>query len=121
VYLFEKGVKFTVTKGNGIQTIYVPPSETYYNWRLSPILVESVLFSEMIKNIREYQYVKSPENSSQMDKVKASVYMHVFDFWFVYTYFLSKSIIGFILALALLLIIIFIAFRLKWLLIDEGP
>jgi hypothetical protein len=121
VYLFEKGVKFTSTKGNGIQTIYVPPSEAYYNWRLSPILVESVLFSEISKKIRDYQYVKSPENSSKLDKVKASVYMHVFDFWFVYTYFLYKSLTGFILALALLLLSIFIAFRLKRLLADEGP
>ena len=121
VYLFEKGVNFTSTKGNGVQTIFVPASETYYNWRLSPILVESVLFSEMIKEIRDYQYVKSPEKSSLMDKVKASAFMHVFDFWFVYTYFLNKSITGFILALALLLLSIFIAFRLKRLLADEGP
>ncbi|MDD2336675.1 MAG: hypothetical protein PHD01_08860 [Geobacteraceae bacterium] len=121
IYLFDKGVKFSFNKADGVQTINVPASEIYYNWRLSPVFVQSTVFLKIIKDIRDYHYVKSPENTSSTNTVNASAYMHVFDFWFVYTYFLYKSIAGFIFASILLLMSIFTAFRLKKLLVDEGP
>lgn len=120
VYLIDHGVKFNYARGDGIQTINVPAPETYYNWRLSPIFLQSTFLAEILKDMKNYQYVNNPENTTSINMVKLSVHMHVLDYWFVYTYFLRKSISGFIGALFLFFMIIFIGLRLKKLLAQDS-
>jgi 4-amino-4-deoxy-L-arabinose transferase-like glycosyltransferase len=110
--MIEEKVEFTIVHGDGIQPIREPPDETYFDWRKSPILSHFRFIYKMIGNIKDYRYSMPPEDASVVEKIKADPTMNVFDFWWVYRYFLDNNYSGFIVALLLFLVIIFYASRL---------
>lgn len=108
----DEKVKFTVAHGDGIQPIVEPPTETYFDWKRSPILAQFRFIYKMAEEMKEYRYSKPPENARFVEKIKSDPYMNVFDFWWVHKYFLDGSYSGFIVAISLLLIAIYSATRL---------
>jgi hypothetical protein len=46
--------------------------------------------------ITNYRYVELPKNATDREKITEHPLMHLFDFWWVYTYFINRSYAGFI-------------------------
>lgn len=108
----EENVKFTVAQGDGIQPIVEPPIETYFNWHRSPLLSQFRFIYKTAGNMKDYRYSKPPQDATMNEMLKTDPFYNVFDFWWVYIYFLEKSYLGFIVALILLLSAIYAAIRL---------
>lgn len=107
----DKNVNFAVTTGDGVQPIGGPPPETYFDWRMSPILTQFKFIRDMTLHVKEYTYVKPARAASTFKEIKSEPEMNVFDFWWLYRYFMEGSYSGFIAALLLLLISLFSATR----------
>jgi hypothetical protein len=101
---YEEKVPFTVTYGEGIQPTIEPPQEVYFNWRRSPILAHVGFIREMARGIRDYRYSELPEGAAHEEKIRKSIYMNVFDFWWLYRYFTGGGYSAFYSALVLLLL-----------------
>jgi hypothetical protein len=109
---YVEKLPFTVTYGEGIQPTIEPPPEVYFNWRRSPILAHIGSIREMAGGIRDYRYSELPEGAAHEEKIRKSIYMNVFDFWWLYRYFSGGGYSGFYAALALLLLASYSASRL---------
>jgi 4-amino-4-deoxy-L-arabinose transferase-like glycosyltransferase len=110
---YEDKVRFNVALGSGVQTITEPPIEIYFNWRYSPIIMQVDFIYEIAKNIHNYSYTEPPENAPIYDKIKTVPLYNLYDFWWLYTYFIEKSSSGFMVALILLLIAVYTAIKLR--------
>jgi hypothetical protein len=109
--LLDEKVKFTVDEGSGVQPIVGPPLETYFDWHRSPILTQFKFIREMALHLHEYTYVQPSKETETGETIKSTLWMNVFDFWWVYRYFMEGSYSGFIVALLLLFISLFSATR----------
>lgn len=117
VYLLvEKNVRFEVIEGQGVQSIKYPPPEIFFDWQMSPILARFKFIREMGRNMEDYKYAELPAKAAYAEKIKADPAMNIFDFWWLYKYFLEGSYSGFISAGSLFLIAILTASRLRGLL-----
>lgn len=94
-------VKFTVVRGEGVQPIVVPPPETYFDCKRSPILAQFRFIHEIAENIKHYRYSEPSEEAAIHEIIEASPHMNVFDFWWLYRYFIRGDYYGFILAFIL--------------------
>jgi 4-amino-4-deoxy-L-arabinose transferase-like glycosyltransferase len=112
----EDNVKFTVVKGDGVQPIFEPPPETYFDWHKSPIAAQFRSIYEISQKIKHYKYVAVPEETKP---VETTVKLNVFEFWWLHNYIVNKSYDGFVVALALLLQIVYCLSRLKKLTIES--
>lgn len=99
----EKGVKFTVARGSKVQPIIEPPESTYFTWSMSPILAQTRFIREFIGNLKTYVYTAPPDNAPYYEKAKAIPAMNVFDFWWLYKYYVDGDKAGFVAAGALFL------------------
>ncbi len=108
----EKNIKFTVADGDGVQPIVEPPPETYFDWQKSPILAHFRFIHEIAWKLKGYRYTEPPKNSVLVEKLKVQPWNNVFDFWWLYKYFLEGSFSGFIAAMFLFLLAVFSASRL---------
>ena len=108
----EEDVKFTSARGNGVQTVYEPPSETYFDWHKSPIRAQFKFISEMAKGIKDHKYLSLPADAANAEKIKANPIMNMFDFWWLYEYFFYKNYWGIVIALVLFLLAVYTAFKL---------
>lgn len=108
----EENVKFKKVSGDGVQPIFHPPSEIYFDWRMSPILVHFKFIREIYRNIKDYKYIEPQKEATPLEKIKTSLEMNVFDFWWLDKYFVYGSYVGFFTALFLLLIAVISASRL---------
>ena len=97
----------------GYRQIVEPPAETYFNWHRSPILAQFKFIYGIAKEIKDYRYSKPPKDAIFAEKIKIDPCMNVFDFWWLYRYFLDGNYSGFIAALTLLLSAIYIIVRLR--------
>jgi len=84
-----------------------PPSETYFDWHKSPILTQFKFVYEMAAVMKDYRYSEHHENAQLKEKIKLDPSMYLFDFWFVYRYYLNGERTILIAALVLLLITIY--------------
>jgi hypothetical protein len=66
----------------------------------------------MTKEIRNYRYLELPDNARKSEKIMASPYMNVYDFWWLYNYYTDRSYAGLFAALVLLLLTIYTAMKL---------
>jgi len=64
----------------------------YFDWHRSPILAQFKFIYEITKEIRNYRYLELPDNVRKSEKTMASPYMNVYDFWWLYNYFLMEAI-----------------------------
>ncbi|MDI6801267.1 MAG: hypothetical protein QMD01_04325 [Thermodesulfovibrionales bacterium] len=109
---FEKRVEFSIASCEGVQPIVSPPAKTYFEWKKSPILAQFGFILEIAGKIKDYKYLKPPDDVPVVEKIKAQPYYNVFDFWWMYKYFLGGSYSGFTAAFGLFLISIYSAVRL---------
>jgi len=115
----EEGVEFIITEGEGVQSIYEPPSEIYFDLRKSPILAQFSFIYNITKNIEDYNYVPVSENAPIDYQIKSSPYMNTFDFWWLYEYYLDKRYSGLFVALLLFFLSVYTALRLWNIHIDD--
>jgi hypothetical protein len=108
---FDKKVSYVVAEGDGVQPLGGPSPETYFDWRLSPILTQFKFIREMTLHLKDYTYTEPSKETSAIDKTKSAPEMNVFDFWWLYQYFEGGGYSGFIAALLLLFISLFSATR----------
>lgn len=111
LYFYDK-LRFSVATGEGVQPIIEPPLETYFEWRRSPILAQFNFIHEILLHLNSYHYKKLPKETPILDEIEADPRMNVFDFWWLYKYFVEKSYTGFFAAVFIFLIGIISAFRL---------
>jgi hypothetical protein len=107
----EKKVKFTETYGDGVLPWFQPPEQTYFDWHRSPIMAQFSFIYKMTKEIKDYRYLELPDNAKRSEKIMASPYMNVYDFWWLYKYFFSRTYLGFIAAVVLFLLAIYTAVK----------
>ena len=92
----DQNVQFTRAQGEGVSEIIEPPPEVHFDWTKSPILMQWKDIKRIGTGITKYRYVELPQDANVWEKIKAYPSMHVFDFWWVHTYFVDRSYIGFI-------------------------
>jgi hypothetical protein len=109
----EKKIKFTVAHGSGVQPIVEPPESTYFNRSLSPLLQQMRFTHEIADNLKNYKYRELPDNAPYYEKVRAIPAMNVFDFWWMYKYYVDGDKTGFAVAAAFLLWSVYCAFMLR--------
>jgi hypothetical protein len=109
---FIENVKVTKMQGDGVIPIFVFPSEIHFQWNRSPIIAHFKFIIKMSREIKEYRYLDYIESTNFYDRVKKNPNHNIFDFWWLYNYFLDKTYSGFIVALALLLLAFSAAIRL---------
>jgi hypothetical protein len=95
---YEK-VEFTVAYGEGVQPIVVPPSDIYFDWGRSPIFTQFNFIYNIAVNLKNYTYFEPPKDA-KLNK-ETSPHMNVFDFWWLYRYFIRGDYYGFIVAIIL--------------------
>jgi hypothetical protein len=83
-------------KGEGVSEINEPPPEVHFDWTKSPILMQLKDIKRIGTGITKYKYVELPKNANVWEKIKEYPSMHLFDFWWVHTYFVNHSYVGFI-------------------------
>jgi hypothetical protein len=108
----NKKIEFIIAHGEGVQPIIEPPIDTYFDCHKSPILAQFRFIYDMTREIKNYRYSKPPNGASFIDTIRADPVLNVFDFWWMYNYFVEESYSGFIVALLLLSVAIYYALRL---------
>jgi hypothetical protein len=108
----EEDVNFVVARGNGVQSIHEPPSEIYFDWHKSPILAQFRFINTIAKGIKNYKNTSLPSDATDDEKIKANPIMNIYDFWWLYNYFLDRSYSGIFVALVLLMLAVSSAIRL---------
>jgi len=104
--------KITVIQGDGVPPILVPPDETYFNWYKSPLLAQFQFIYEIVENMKCFKYSNPMGNATVCEKIHSDPYMNIFDFWWLYNFFLDRSYLGFFVALVLLIIVMYAATKL---------
>ncbi len=107
----EEHVKLEKVSGDGVQSIVYPPSECYFDWHMSSILIQFKLVHRMIGDLIENTHAHPFKGTLTAETNKPEPGMYVFDFWWVYLYFIEGSYSGFIAALLILFISVFSAAR----------
>lgn len=96
--LSEK-IQFTVARGNDMPPIIEPPPDIYFDWHKSPLLYQIKFFHESYNNMFSYNYTDSINQS-----VVSQPLMNVYDFGWVYSYFMYNSSKWFFCAVLLVII-----------------
>ena len=100
----DQNVQFTLVQVEGIPVIDEPPLEVYFDWTKSPILAQFKEIKRIGTEIINYKYVDLPQNATNLEKIKAHPLLHLFDFWWIYMYYIASSNKGFIALLVLLIV-----------------
>jgi hypothetical protein len=111
--IFEERANFSVVIGTGVQQIAEPLPELYFKWHYSPILVQLDSIYKIGKNLKDYKYSEAPDTASISEKFRAAPSHNVYDFWWLYRYYIENSFLGFLIALLLLLFTIHTLVRLR--------
>jgi hypothetical protein len=99
-----QNVQFTRVQGEGDLEIKEPPPEVHFDWTKSPILMQLKDIKRIGTKITKYRNEELPQNATDLEKIKALPSMHIFDFWWVYMFYMDRSYKGFI-AISVLLIV----------------
>jgi len=94
----------TVVQAEGVPLIGEPPSEIYFKWMKSPILAQMNYIKRIGSEITNYRYAELPQNATDREKITSHPSMHLFDFWWVYMFYMDHSDKGFIALLVLLIV-----------------
>jgi len=97
----KKNMQFIVDKGIGVPDIVEPPQEVHFDWEMSPIIARFQSIYEMGRRIKNYRNVDLPENTPLPEKIKTYPPMNIYDFWWVYMYYINGLWIGFLVVAAL--------------------
>jgi hypothetical protein len=108
---FDKQINFDEATGVGVQPVGGPPLETYFDWHMSPILMQFKFIQEIALNLKKYTCVQLSKETLTAETITSALEINVFDFWWLYLYFIEGSYSGFIVALLLIFISLFSATR----------
>jgi len=108
----EDKVQFSIASGEGVPQIKTPPLDTYFTWSTSPIFAQFKFMYTIASKLKDYTYSNPPNNATLSEQVSVIPYVNIFDFWWLYEYFLHGNYFGFIAALILLFIAVFSGSRL---------
>jgi len=108
----EGKIQFTDTRGEDAQAILVPTAETYFDWHKSPLLMQFKFISEITRGIKDYIHSNPPKDLMLDGSIKEKLFMNVYDYWWLYSYFLNGNIRGFIIAFGLFLFAFSLAIKL---------
>lgn len=104
-YFFDlnvgKGTAFIVNKGIGAPDIVEPPDEVHFEWKLSPILAQFRSIDTIGRQIHKYKAVPFPKDGDLSEKLKAYPPMHLYDYWWLYLYYVNGIRTGFLVVAAL--------------------
>lgn len=117
---YEDKVKFDVVHGSGVPRMKVPPPEIYFNCDYSPIIKQFNFIYQIAIGIKDYGYVEPPENATIYEKLKMVPAYNVFDFWWLYEYFILETYLGFVIAFILFFVVIYAALKLWVIVRDEN-
>lgn len=109
---FEENLNFSVVRSEEVQPMVEPPPEIYFDWKKSPLLVQFVYIYEIFSNMKDFKYSKPVEGATVQEQMRAAPFYNIYDFWWLYKYFVDGSYSGFYVALILLIVAIFVATRL---------
>jgi len=107
---FNEEVKFTVSRGHGVQPIVEPPAELYFDWRKSPIPAQFKFMYKTVREIGDYGYSNSSCENTTAWKNDPNPCLAFFDFWWAQKYCLVREYL--ILLISLILLSLYCASRL---------
>jgi len=95
-------VSFIVVGDKGIPCVSEPPFETYFDWHRSPILAQFKFIGQFAAGLRSYKYSKPPGDAPFSETIKHEPHMNLFDFWWLYKYYMEGTYSGVLAAIGLL-------------------
>ncbi|MEM2144437.1 MAG: DNA (cytosine-5-)-methyltransferase [Candidatus Jordarchaeaceae archaeon] len=115
VFVFENvpGL-LSANRGNAFRVILEDFSKLNFRWNE----IKNIVGNNFNKNIRNYKYSEPPENANIHEKIMADPLLNVFDFWWLYVYFIKGNYYGFVAAFILFACAIVAARRL-WKLLNS--
>jgi hypothetical protein len=102
--IIDEKVAFSEVHGEGVQPIFEPPPERYFDWRKTALLAQFKFIRQIASETRGYHYTEPLEDATVTVRIKSSPFMHIFDYWWLYQYVITGNYAGFIVAGALLLL-----------------
>jgi len=117
--IIDEKVAFSEVHGEGVQPIFEPPTERYFDWRKTPVLAQFKFIIQIAGEIRDYHYTEPREDATVTERRKSEPFMHIFDFWWLHQYVITRSHSGLIVAGALLLLAAYAGIKL--LTVARGP
>ena len=91
----DEHVSFSIVSGEGVPKIIEPPSDVYFSWEKSPIRAHLRYVYEIGSQVAAYEYVQPTDVATREERIRNSLAMNVFDFWWVQQYYMNKSLVGF--------------------------
>ena len=82
-------VKFHVTRLEGVPSNIELPVEVYFDWNKSPILAQLRFIKNIAAGMKNYYYSEPLADAAPSEMIKSDLHMNVFDFWWVYRYYLT--------------------------------
>jgi hypothetical protein len=104
----EKNVRFTVDKGVGAPPVKEPVISTYFDWRLSPILVQGETLYKTILAMPTGSIAKAFSSIDATEEIDKLLHINCLDFWWYYTHYLDDNWL-ILMVVPLLLLIAFVA------------
>jgi hypothetical protein len=109
---FEENLDFSVVRSQGLQPIVEPPPEVYFDWKRAPILAQFTYIYEIYSNAKFFKYSKPVEGATVQEQMRAAPFYNIFDFWWLYKYYVDGSYSGIVMAVILLLLAVYTALKL---------
>lgn len=109
---YIENVTFIHSTAEGVQPISEPPTEIYFNWSKSPIIAQFKYIIEIGKKLHQYQNKMVKKSSPVFDKFEASPRMNLYDFWWVYIFFINGNHSVLLLTFAMLSLSLYSAWKL---------
>lgn len=98
----EEHVIFSSVTGEGVQPMMEPPTEAYFDWEKSPIPAQFRFASEIFFRSEPFKPVKLAKNPTIAEMLNGSPRLNLFDFWWVYMYWIDGISSVFIVVLTFL-------------------
>ena len=109
----DKKIQFIRTEVKGVPTINQPPFYVYSDWALSPIIAQFQYVEEIGSQMKNYRYVEQSTDTIWEKKIKLHPIMNLYDFWWIYMYYVKRNYFGFIGLLICMLIVCIAGLRIK--------
>lgn len=117
---YISNVEFVISTGEGVQPISEPPTETYFKWSRSPILAQFRYIFEIGQNLNSFKLNTSYKSSPVLEQLKASPRLNLYDYWWIYIFFINKKQNVIFLVSAILFLSIYSGLKLyRWSRSDE--
>ena len=101
----DQNVQFTVVHAEGVPFIVEPHPEIYFTWMKSPIVSQMKEIKRIGTEIKNYRFVVLPQNATNLEKINAQPLMNLFDFWWIYMFYIDRSYKGFIMLMVFLIVV----------------